>query len=37
MAEQKAALLALEDLGVFDQSEVDEALDEIHTSDASDE
>jgi ribonuclease-3 len=29
MAEQKAALLALEDLGVFDPSEVDEAIDEI--------
>jgi ribonuclease III len=29
MAEQKAALLALEDLGVFDAREVDEAIDEI--------
>ncbi len=28
MAEQKAALLALEDLGVFDAREVDEAIDE---------
>ena len=29
MAEQKAALLALEDLGVFDPKEVDEAIEEI--------
>jgi hypothetical protein len=29
MAEQKAALLALEDLGVFDAREVDEAIDGI--------
>ena len=28
-AEQKAALLALEDLGVFDAKEVDEAIDGI--------
>src|SRR5438132_12981023 len=28
-AEQKAALLALEELGVFDPKEVDEAFDEI--------
>src|SRR5215469_8441949 len=32
MAEQKAALLALEDLGVFDSKEVDQAIDEIHNS-----
>lgn len=32
MAEQKAALLALEDLGVLDPQEVDTALDEIHSS-----
>jgi ribonuclease-3 len=32
MAEQKAALLALEDLGVFDQKEVDEAIDDIHST-----
>jgi ribonuclease-3 len=32
MAEQKAALLALEDMGVFDQKEVDEAIDDIHSS-----
>lgn len=32
MAEQKAALLALEDLGVFGQKEVDQALDEIHSA-----
>ena len=32
MAEQKAALLALENLGVLDQKEVDSALDEIHSS-----
>jgi ribonuclease-3 len=31
MAEQKAALLALEDLGVFDQKEVEEAIDAIHS------
>ncbi len=35
-AEQKAALMALEELGVFDEKEVDEALDEIHTSSAMD-
>jgi ribonuclease-3 len=29
MAEQKAALLALEELGVFDPKEVDEAIEEI--------
>jgi ribonuclease III len=29
-AEQKAALLALEELGVFDAREVDEAIDQIH-------
>jgi ribonuclease-3 len=29
MAEQKAALLALEELGVFDASEVDQAIDQI--------
>lgn len=29
MAEQKAALLALEELGVFDSKDVDEALDEL--------
>jgi ribonuclease-3 len=29
MAEQKAALLALEELGVFEQKEVDEALEQI--------
>lgn len=34
MAEQKAALLALEDLGVFDTKEVEQALDEIHTTEA---
>ena len=32
MAEQKAALLALEDLGVFDEKEVTQAIDEIHIS-----
>jgi ribonuclease-3 len=32
MAEQKAALLALEDLGVFDTREVEQAIDEIHAS-----
>ncbi|HLL89570.1 MAG TPA: ribonuclease III [Tepidisphaeraceae bacterium] len=32
MAEQKAALLALEELGVLDPKEVDEAIDEIHTA-----
>ena len=32
MAEQKAALLALEDLGVFDPKEVEEAIDDIHSS-----
>jgi ribonuclease-3 len=32
MAEQKAALLALEDLGVFDPKEVEEAIDGIHSS-----
>ncbi|HXE51841.1 MAG TPA: ribonuclease III [Tepidisphaeraceae bacterium] len=32
MAEQKAALLALEDMGVFDSKEVDQAIDEIHNS-----
>ena len=32
MAEQKAALLALEDLGVLDNKEVDQALDEIRSS-----
>ena len=38
MAEQKAALLALEDLGVLDEKEVDTALDEIHsTADDSDD
>jgi ribonuclease-3 len=38
MAEQKAALLALEDLGVLDPQEVETALDEIHsTTDDSDE
>src|SRR5205807_7121285 len=31
MAEQKAALLALENLGVFDQKEVDQAMQEIHS------
>jgi ribonuclease III len=31
MAEQKAALLALEDLGVFDSKEVEEAIDAIHS------
>ena len=36
MAEQKAALLALEDLGVFDQKEVDQAIDEIHTTEVVD-
>jgi hypothetical protein len=29
MAEQKAALLALEDLGVMDPDEVDEAFEEV--------
>ena len=29
MAEQKAALLALEELGVMDEKEVDQAIDEI--------
>jgi hypothetical protein len=29
MAEQKAALLALEDMGVFDSKEVDEAIESI--------
>ena len=33
-AEQKAALMALEELGVFDSKEVDQAIDEIHASDA---
>lgn len=33
-AEQKAALMALEELGVFDAKEVDQAIDEIHASDA---
>jgi len=32
MAEQKAALLALEDLGVLAPREVDRAIDEIHTT-----
>jgi hypothetical protein len=32
MAEQKAALLALEELGVFDASEVDEAIEQIAES-----
>ena len=32
MAEQKAALLALEDLGVFAPAEVDKAIEEIHNS-----
>ena len=32
MAEQKAALLALEDLGVFAPKEVEQAIDQIHTS-----
>lgn len=32
MAEQKAALLALEDLGVFDTKEVEQAIDEIHAT-----
>ena len=32
MAEQKAALLALEDLGVLDTKEVDQAIDQIHSS-----
>jgi ribonuclease-3 len=32
MAEQKAALLALEDLGVFDKKDVDAAIEEIHSS-----
>ena len=32
MAEQKAALLALEDLGVFAPSEVEKAIDEIHSA-----
>lgn len=32
MAEQKAALLALEDLGVFATREVEQAIDEIHAS-----
>jgi ribonuclease-3 len=35
MAEQKAALLALEELGVFDPKEVDQAIDEIVSEDAS--
>jgi hypothetical protein len=29
MAEQKAALLALEEMGVFDAKEVDQAIDQI--------
>ena len=29
MAEQKAALLALEELGVFDPKQVDRAIDQI--------
>jgi hypothetical protein len=29
MAEQKAALLALEELGVFDPAEVEQAIDDI--------
>jgi ribonuclease-3 len=32
MAEQKAALLALEELGLMDSKEIDDALDEIHES-----
>lgn len=32
-AEQKAALMALEELGVFDTKEVDQAIDELHASD----
>ena len=36
MAEQKAALMALEELGVFDQKEVDQAMDEIHASEVVD-
>lgn len=32
MAEQKAALMALEELGVFDPKEVEQAIDEIHTT-----
>ena len=34
MAEQKAALLALEDLGVFAPREVEQAIDEIHNDPA---
>jgi dsRNA-specific ribonuclease len=34
MAEQKAALLALEELGVFDPNEVDDAIDKIACEDA---
>jgi ribonuclease-3 len=34
MAEQKAALLALEDLGVFASKEVEKAIDEIHSSES---
>ncbi len=33
-AEQKAALMALEELGIFDSKEVDEAIEEIHAADA---
>lgn len=32
-AEQKAALMALEELGVFDAREVDQAIEEIHSAD----
>jgi len=34
MAEQKAALLALEELGVFDPAEVDSAIEEIASEEA---
>ena len=37
MAEQKAALLALEDLGVLDTREIGAAIDEIHSLEASGE
>jgi ribonuclease-3 len=33
-AEQKAALLALEELGVFDEKEVDQAIEDLHSADA---
>lgn len=36
-AEQKAALLALEELGLMDQKEIDHAMEDIHEADATEE